>query len=95
MNQVVECLLSKLKALSSTPSAAKKKKKKNSHYTAIKIFLFCKFFSFLFFSFFVVLGYELRVYTLSHSTSPLFFDRFSEIGSCELFAWADFEPVSS
>jgi hypothetical protein len=41
---------------------------------------------FLFFFFFVaVLGFELRAYTLSHSTSPFFCDGFFEIGSGELF----------
>jgi hypothetical protein len=41
------------------------------------------------------LGLELRVYTLSHSTSPLFMTEFLKIGSQELFAWAGFEPQSS
>jgi hypothetical protein len=39
-----------------------------------------------FFFFFVVLGFELRAYTLSCSTSPLFIYLCFEIGSCELFA---------
>jgi hypothetical protein len=39
--------------------------------------------------FFVVLGFELRAYTLSHSAA-LFCDGFFEIGSRELFA--GFEP---
>jgi hypothetical protein len=39
----------------------------------------------------VVLGFELRAYTLSHSTSPFFVMDFSKIGSHELFAWAGFE----
>jgi hypothetical protein len=43
----------------------------------------------------VVLGFELRAYTLSHSTSPLVVMSFFEIGSCELFAWAGFKPPSS
>jgi hypothetical protein len=43
--------------------------------------------------FFLVLGFELRAYTLSHSTSPFF--GFSEIGSHKLFAWAGFKPRSS
>jgi hypothetical protein len=39
----------------------------------------------------MILGFELRVYTLSHSTS-LFSDGFLfEIGSQELFARIDFE----
>jgi hypothetical protein len=44
--------------------------------------------------FFLVLGLELWVYTLSHSTSPLFviFFFFFEIGSLELFAGAGFKP---
>jgi hypothetical protein len=42
--------------------------------------------------FFLVLGFELRAYTLSHSTSP-FCDRFFfKIGSLELFVWTGFEP---
>jgi hypothetical protein len=42
---------------------------------------------------FVVLGFELRAYTLSHTTShPSFFcEGFFEIGSHELFAQAGFE----
>jgi hypothetical protein len=38
--------------------------------------------------YFVVLGFELRAYNLSYSTSPLFCvcDGYFEIGSCELFA---------
>jgi hypothetical protein len=44
--------------------------------------------------FFAVLGLELRAYTLSHSTSP-FLWFFFDIGSCELFAQAGFEPQSS
>jgi hypothetical protein len=38
----------------------------------------------------VVLGLELRAYTLSHST--FFVMGFFKIGSHELFAWAGFEP---
>jgi hypothetical protein len=41
--------------------------------------------------FFPVLGFELRAYTSSHSTSPFFVIEFFEIGSQELFAWADFK----
>jgi hypothetical protein len=48
-----------------------------------------------FFFFFVVLGLELRAFTLSQSTSPIFVTGFIEIGSGELFAQADFEPQSS
>jgi hypothetical protein len=39
----------------------------------------------------VVLGFELRAYTLSHSTSPFFVKGFFEIGSPELFVQAGFE----
>jgi hypothetical protein len=46
---------------------------------------------FFFFFFFVVLGFELRAYTLSHSTS-LFCDRFFFIGPCKLFVRTGFEP---
>jgi hypothetical protein len=52
---------------------------------------------FIYFFFFVVLGLELRAYTLSHSTSPFFFVcvlGIFEIGSCELFALAGFELQS-
>jgi hypothetical protein len=38
--------------------------------------------------FFSVLRFELRAYTLSHSTSPFFVKGFFSIGSCELFAQA-------
>jgi hypothetical protein len=41
--------------------------------------------TFFFFSL-VVLGLELRAFTLSHSTSPIFVMGFFEIGSLELFA---------
>jgi hypothetical protein len=37
-----------------------------------------------FFRFFVVLGFELRDYTLSHTTSPFFVKGIFEIGSHEL-----------
>jgi hypothetical protein len=40
----------------------------------------------------VILGFELRAYTLSHSTSPIFVMGFFEIGSGELFAWGGCEP---
>jgi hypothetical protein len=45
--------------------------------------------------FFAVLGFELRASTLSHPTSPVFMKGFFEIGSCELFPRAGFEPQSS
>jgi hypothetical protein len=38
----------------------------------------------------MVLGFELRGYTLSHSTSPFSEKGFFEIRSHELFAWAGF-----
>jgi hypothetical protein len=44
---------------------------------------------------FVVLGFDLRAYILSHLTIPFFCDRFFKIGSCKLFAQAGFEPRSS
>jgi hypothetical protein len=44
-----------------------------------------------FFFFFVVLGLELRAFTLRHSTSPIFVKDFIEIESHELFAWAGIE----
>jgi hypothetical protein len=45
--------------------------------------------------FFAVLGFELRAYTLSHSTSSFFIMGFFEIGSQKLFAQAGFESLSS
>jgi hypothetical protein len=48
-----------------------------------------------FFFFFAMLGFELRAYTLSHSTSSIFVIGFFEIGSHELFAQAGLEPQSS
>jgi hypothetical protein len=44
---------------------------------------------------FVVLGLELRAYTLSHSTSPIFVKIFSRLDLEELFARAGFKPRSS
>jgi hypothetical protein len=41
--------------------------------------------------FFAVLRLELRAYTLSHSTSPIFVKGFFEIGSHELFVQAGFK----
>jgi hypothetical protein len=41
--------------------------------------------------FFLVLEFEIRVYTLSHSPSPFFVMGILEIGSHELFAQASFE----
>jgi hypothetical protein len=45
----------------------------------------------IFLLFFVVLGFELRAYTLSHSTSPFFVMSFSRNGLTDYFAWAGFE----
>jgi hypothetical protein len=47
----------------------------------------------LLFSFFKVVGFELRAYTLSHSLhQALFCDWFFKIGSLGLFAGVGFEP---
>jgi hypothetical protein len=54
-------------------------------------FLFSFSFGFFWGFFLVVLGFELRAYTLSHSTSPVFVMGFFEIGSHRLFTWAGFE----
>jgi hypothetical protein len=43
---------------------------------------------FFFFFFFLVLWFELRAFTLSHSTSPFGDGFFFQLGSCELFAQA-------
>jgi hypothetical protein len=43
------------------------------------------------FLFLVILWFELRAYTLSHSTSHFFVKGSLEIRSCELFAQAGFE----
>jgi hypothetical protein len=45
--------------------------------------------------FFEILGFELRAFTLSHSTSPFFVKGFFEIGSHGVFAQAGFEWQSS
>jgi hypothetical protein len=48
---------------------------------------------FLIFNFFFeLLGFELRAYTLSHSTSPFFVLGFIKIGSRELLTQAGFKP---
>jgi hypothetical protein len=44
--------------------------------------------------FFEVLEFELRAYTLSHSTTPFLWWIFFKIGSRKLFSQADFEPWS-
>jgi Na+/proline symporter len=54
-----------------------------------KFYLFICLFVYLFI-FLAVLGFELRAYTLSHSTSPFFVMGFFEIGSCELYPQAGF-----
>jgi hypothetical protein len=43
----------------------------------------------------VLLVFELRAYTLSQFSSPIFVMGFFEIGSHKLFAQAGFEPRSS
>jgi hypothetical protein len=45
----------------------------------------------------MVLGFELRTYTLGHSTSPVFVmvNGFFKIGFPELFAQVGFEPQLS
>jgi hypothetical protein len=51
-----------------------------------------------FFFFFAVLGLELRAYTLSHSSSPLFLEGgmgIFDIKSLKLFAWAGLQLQSS
>jgi hypothetical protein len=45
----------------------------------------------MFFFFFSVLGFELRAYTLSHFTSPIFVKGFFKIGSLELLTQAGFK----
>jgi hypothetical protein len=47
------------------------------------------------FFFFCITGFELRAYTLSHSTSPFFVMGFFEVGSHNLFAQPGFELRSS
>jgi hypothetical protein len=37
--------------------------------------------------YFVVLGFELKAFTLSHSISPFFCEGFFNTGFLELFAW--------
>jgi hypothetical protein len=50
---------------------------------------------FFFFFFWWYWGLNSEPTPLSHSTSPFFCEGFFKLGSCELFAWADFEPLSS
>jgi hypothetical protein len=45
--------------------------------------------------FLMVLEFELRAFTLIHSTSPIFVMDFFEIGSLQRFAQAGFKPQSS
>jgi hypothetical protein len=47
------------------------------------------------FLFFLALGFGLRVYTLSHSTSPFLVRGFFKTGSLQRFAQTDFKPRSS
>jgi hypothetical protein len=42
----------------------------------------------------VVLGLELRAFSLNHSTSPIFVKGFFEIRSHKLFAQGDFKSLS-
>jgi hypothetical protein len=86
-----------LRALSSSPSIAKNKQKTQK--TVKRQFrerkkIFAKSYICLFI---VVLGFEQRAYTLSHSTSPLpfFVKGFFEIGSFTLFAWGGFKLRAS
>jgi hypothetical protein len=44
------------------------------------------------FLFLAVLGFEIRAYTVSHSTSHFFVVGFLKIGFHKLFAQAGFEP---
>jgi hypothetical protein len=44
------------------------------------------------FYFILVLGLELRAFTLSHSTSSIFCEGFFKMGSHELFALPGLEP---
>jgi hypothetical protein len=44
-----------------------------------------------FFFFFAVLEFELKAFTLSHSTSPILVICFSEVGLGELFAQVGFK----
>jgi hypothetical protein len=44
------------------------------------------------FFFFVVLGLELRVFTMSQYPNPFYVRYFFKIGSGKLFVWAGFEP---
>jgi hypothetical protein len=66
MDQVAECLLSKLEALSLIPSTTKNQSQQQFNLTGelqkLAILI----------SFFFELERELRAFTLSHSTSPIF-----------------------
>jgi hypothetical protein len=42
--------------------------------------------------FVLMVEFELRTHTLSHSISPPFEIGVFKIGSCKLFAWAGFKP---
>jgi hypothetical protein len=41
----------------------------------------------------MVLGFELKAYTLNHSTTAFILMGFFEIGSCKLLAWTGFKPA--
>jgi hypothetical protein len=58
------------------------------HFPIRDLLFHCYIFIYLFSA---VLGFELRAFTLSHSTSPVFVKGFLEIGSHNLFARAGFE----
>jgi hypothetical protein len=61
----------------------------------VVIFLHMCILYFFFFFFFALLGLELRAFTLSHSTNPIFVKGFQDRVSQELFTWAGLEPWSS
>jgi hypothetical protein len=58
-------------------------------------FFFASFSFLLSLFFLMILGFELRAYTLSHSTSPFLVMGFFEIGFHGVFVQAGFEPRSS
>jgi hypothetical protein len=60
------------------------------HFSHIPSLFYFGYYLFIFL--FEVLGFELKVYTLNHSTSLIFVVVFFEVGSCELFVQEGFEP---
>jgi hypothetical protein len=68
--------------------------KKKNHTSAAFISVLLTLFIYSFIHL-VVLGFELRAYTLNHFTSPFCDAFFFKIGSRELFAPVGFEPGSS